>query len=95
MSRIAETKAFYFGRRPVVTIPVGAVKRVSAGGCIALSCTHPLVTHCVSTSPTGWNPCRCRMHCVTVAVALSNAMLSQRKAMQVPRVPESLGSLGF
>jgi len=42
MNKIAEPKAAGFGRRPVAIIPVGAVERVSAGGCITLPCTTPL-----------------------------------------------------
>jgi len=68
MNKIAEPKAAGFGRRPVAIIPVGAVERVSAGGCITLPCTTPPVTHRVPPAPAGWNPCRCRMYCVTLAM---------------------------
>ena len=67
MSTAGEPKAGCFGRRPAVIVPVGALKR-SAGGCIALSCTTPPVTHRVPPAPTGRYPCRCRMHCVTLTM---------------------------
>ena len=87
LKKSAEPKADYLVRRAVVIVPVGAVERVSAGGCIALSCTAPPVTHRIAPSPTGWNPCRCRMHCVM----FEKYNAKRCKAMQVPRVLESVG----